>query len=106
MDRPITERKGSYCKWKDLVAGLLKLTISSMEIGRPKPINSVIDSIKHWKKLRRNLLLYNGKGIMLSGGGAMLKGLDQLIYEEQEYLYYVKILWTVWHWAQAKFWKK
>lgn len=72
---------------RDLVTGLPKdLTISSDEIraALSEPINSIVDSIKYTLEKTPPELASDimEKGIMLTGGGALLKGLDQLIHNE------------------------
>ncbi|NLX76773.1 MAG: rod shape-determining protein [Clostridiaceae bacterium] len=72
---------------RDLVTGLPKeLEISSVEIREAlaEPINSIIDSIKYTLEKTPPELAADimEKGIMLTGGGALLKGLDQLIHKE------------------------
>ena len=69
-----------------MVTGLPKdLVITSEEIrlALEEPINSIVDSIKF--TLENPIELASDvmeKGIMLTGGGALLKGLDQLIHKE------------------------
>ena len=70
-----------------MVTGLPKeLEISSVEIREAlaEPINSIIDSIKYTLEKTPPELAADimEKGIMLTGGGALLKGLDQLIHKE------------------------
>ncbi|NLU52853.1 MAG: rod shape-determining protein [Clostridiaceae bacterium] len=72
---------------RDLVTGLPKeLSISSMEIREAlkEPVNAVIDSIKLTLEKTPPELAADimERGIMLTGGGALLKGLDRLISEE------------------------
>lgn len=72
---------------RDLVTGLPKdLEISSVEIREAlaEPISSIVDSIKYTLEKTPPELAADimEKGIMLTGGGALLKGLDQLIHNE------------------------
>lgn len=72
---------------RDLVTGLPKeLAISSEEIRESlrEPINSIVDSIKFTLEKTPPELASDimERGIMLTGGGAMLKGFDRLISEE------------------------
>ena len=72
---------------RDLVTGLPKdLEISSVEIRKAlaEPISSIVDSIKYTLEKTPPELAADimEKGIMLTGGGALLKGLDQLIHNE------------------------
>jgi len=72
---------------RDLVTGLPKvLAISSAEIREAlrEPVNAVVDSIKFTLEKTPPELASDimERGIMLAGGGALLKGLDLLICEE------------------------
>jgi len=74
-------------KGRDLVAGLPKtVKVTSQEIREAllQPLNIIIDSIRMSlercpPELSADLV---DRGIMLAGGGALLKGLDKLISEE------------------------
>ncbi|NMA65549.1 MAG: rod shape-determining protein [Clostridiaceae bacterium] len=84
---PPEEEETHTISGRDLVTGLPKeLSISSMEIREAlkEPVNSVIDSIKLTLEKTPPELAADimERGIMLAGGGALLKGLDNLIYEE------------------------
>lgn len=72
---------------RDLVTGLPKeMPISSAEIREAlrEPINAIVDSIKFALEKTPPELASDimERGIMLAGGGALLKGLDLLINEE------------------------
>ena len=72
---------------RDLVTGLPKdLSISSEEIREAlsEPVNAIIDSIKYTLEKTPPELAADimEKGIMLTGGGALLQGLDKLILDE------------------------
>ncbi len=72
---------------RDLVTGLPKdLSISSEEIREAlaEPVNAIVDSIKYTLEKTPPELAADimERGIMLTGGGALLKGLDKSIYEE------------------------
>ena len=72
---------------RDLVTGLPKnLIITSTEImeALKEPINAIIDSIKYTLEKTPPELAADimDRGIMLTGGGALLSGLDKLINEE------------------------
>ncbi len=72
---------------RDLVTGLPKdLSISSVEIREAlaEPVNSIVDSIKYTLEKTPPELASDvmERGIMLTGGGALLKGLDKLILKE------------------------
>lgn len=72
---------------RDLITGLPKnITISSSEINEAlkETINAIVDSIKFTLEKTPPELASDimDKGIMLSGGGALLSGLDNLLREE------------------------
>jgi len=72
---------------RDLVTGLPKeLKVSSEEIREAlkEPVNAVVDSIKFTLEKTPPELAADimERGIMLAGGGALLKGLDKLINKE------------------------
>lgn len=84
---PLEEEETYSISGRDLVTGLPKeLSISSMEIREAlrEPVNSVVDSIKYTLEKTPPELAADimERGIMLAGGGALLKGLDRLINEE------------------------
>ena len=74
-------------KGRDLVAGLPKtLTITSQEVREAllEPINTIIDSVRVAlercpPELSADLV---DRGVILAGGGALLRGLDKLLAEE------------------------
>ena len=84
---PLDEEMTMEVKGRDLVAGLPKtLTISSQEIreAMSDPINAIVEAVKLTleqtpPELSADLV---DKGIMMAGGGALLKGLDKLLNEE------------------------
>jgi rod shape-determining protein MreB len=86
---PMEEELSMEVKGRDLISGLPKtIAISSEEIREAlnEPIKLVIDGIKNTleqipAELSADLV---DKGIVLSGGGALLRGLDQLIIKETE----------------------
>lgn len=72
---------------RDLITGLPKnLTLASSEImeALKEPINAIVDSIKYTLEKTPPELAADimDRGIMLTGGGALLSGLDKLIHEE------------------------
>lgn len=72
---------------RDLVTGLPKdIPISSKEIREAlaEPVNAIVDSIKYTLEKTPPELAADimERGIMLTGGGALLKGLDKLILKE------------------------
>ena len=74
-------------KGRDLVSGLPKsIRVSSQEIrtALQEPIASIVDAVRSTlehcpPELASDLM---DRGIMLAGGGAMIRGLDRLISEE------------------------
>lgn len=83
-----SEREETYrVSGRDLVTGLPKeLEISDEEIRESlkEPVNSVVESIKYTLEKTPPELASDimERGIMLTGGGALLKGFDKLISEE------------------------
>lgn len=72
---------------RDLITGLPKtLNVSSAEVTEAlkEPINAIVDSIKYTLEKTPPELAADimDRGIMLTGGGALLSGLDKLIKEE------------------------
>jgi rod shape-determining protein MreB len=81
------DKRTMEVKGRDLISGIPKtLTINEAEIREAltEPVNAILDTIK--------LILENtppelaadivDKGIILAGGGALLRGMDTLIREE------------------------
>jgi rod shape-determining protein MreB len=82
-----TEEKEMQIRGRDLVSGLPRvITITDSEIREAlkEPVGLVIDAIKSTLEQTAPELAADimDKGIILSGGGALLKGLDKLIYNE------------------------
>ncbi|MGL6174008.1 MAG: rod shape-determining protein [Cellulosilyticaceae bacterium] len=81
---PTTEEATMEIRGRDLVTGLPKtLTITSKEVtdAIKEPVNAIVDAIKSTlektpPELSADIM---ESGIMLTGGGALLKGLDTLI---------------------------
>jgi rod shape-determining protein MreB len=84
---PLEEELTMEVKGRDLVAGLPKtLTISSEEIREAlsEPVSSVLEAVRITlertpPELSADLI---DRGLILAGGGALLKGIDKLISEE------------------------
>jgi len=84
---PQEEEKTLTVKGRDLVAGVPKTTeVSSVEIREAlsEPINSIVDAVrlsleKTPPELASDIL---DRGIILTGGGALLTGLDERLREE------------------------
>ncbi len=74
-------------KGRDLVAGLPKtLTVTSQEVREAlmEPVNTIVESVRITlercpPELAADLV---DRGLMLAGGGALLRGLDQLLMKE------------------------
>lgn len=84
---PLDKEENYNISGRDLVTGLPKeLSISSVEIRESlrEPINAIVDSIKFTLEKTPPELAADimERGIMLAGGGALLRGLDRLISEE------------------------
>ena len=84
---PLEEEETFTVSGRDLVTGLPKeLNISSMEIrdALREPINAIVDSIKYTLEKTPPELASDimERGIMLTGGGGLLRGLDKLISGE------------------------
>jgi len=83
----ITEEEHMEIRGRDLVTGLPKvLTISSWEIetALSEPVTAILETIKITLERTPPELAADimEKGIVMTGGGALLKGLDKLIAEE------------------------
>jgi len=84
---PLNEETTMEVKGRDLVAGLPKtLTITSQEVREAllEPISTIIDSVRITlercpPELSADLV---DRGLVLAGGGALLRGLDRLLMEE------------------------
>lgn len=83
----IGEENSMEIRGRDLISGLPKvITITESEVrdALKEPVAAIIDAIKTTLEKTPPELASDimDKGIMLAGGGAMLKGLDQLINKE------------------------
>lgn len=81
------EEKTMDIRGRDLVTGLPKtLNISSIEIREAlsEPVNAIIDAIKSTLEKTPPELAADimDKGIIITGGGALLNGIDKLIIKE------------------------
>lgn len=84
---PKPKEESMEVRGRDLITGLPKnLPITSTEIieALKEPINAIVDSIKLTLEKTPPELASDimDRGIMLTGGGALLSGLDKLIKEE------------------------
>lgn len=84
---PMEKETSMEVKGRDLVAGLPKtLTITSQEVREAllEPISTIVDSVRITlercpPELSSDLV---DRGLVLAGGGALLRGLDKLLSEE------------------------
>ncbi|MBV9492071.1 MAG: rod shape-determining protein [Verrucomicrobia bacterium] len=84
---PLEKETGLEVKGRDLVAGLPKtLTLTSQEVREAllEPIATIVESVRVTlercpPELSADLV---DRGLVLAGGGALLRGLDQLLQEE------------------------
>jgi rod shape-determining protein MreB and related proteins len=84
---PMDKEVGMEVKGRDLVAGLPKtLTITSQEVREAllEPISTIVESVRVTlercpPELSADLV---DRGLVLAGGGALLRGLDKLLQEE------------------------
>lgn len=84
---PIGKETSMEVKGRDLVAGLPKtITITSQEVREAmlEPLNTIVDSVRVTlercpPELSADLVDH---GMVLAGGGALLRGLDKLLSEE------------------------
>jgi rod shape-determining protein MreB len=84
---PMPEEKSAEIRGRDLVTGLPKtIVVSAEEIRRAieEPVNQIVDAVKNTldktpPELAADIM---EKGIVLAGGGSMLKGLDERLKHE------------------------
>src|SRR3954451_3407864 len=84
---PLEEEPTADVKGRDLVSGLPKtITVNAEEIRRAieEPVNAIVDAVKNTldatpPELAADIM---DKGIVLTGGGALLKGLDERLKHE------------------------
>lgn len=84
---PLEKESTMEVKGRDMVAGLPKtITISSQEVrdAMAEPISTIVDSVRITlercpPELSADLV---DRGLVLAGGGALLRGLDRLLAEE------------------------
>jgi rod shape-determining protein MreB len=84
---PFPEEKQAEIRGRDLVTGLPKtIVVSAEEIRRAieEPVNSIVDAVKNTldktpPELAADIM---DKGIVLAGGGSLLKGLDERLKHE------------------------
>ncbi|MDQ3939862.1 MAG: rod shape-determining protein, partial [Actinomycetota bacterium] len=84
---PYPDEKSAEIRGRDLVSGLPKtIVVQSEEIRRAieEPVNAIVDAVKNTldktpPELASDIM---DKGIVLAGGGALLKGLDERLKHE------------------------
>ncbi|NUN93188.1 MAG: rod shape-determining protein [Verrucomicrobiae bacterium] len=84
---PLEQETSMEVKGRDLVAGLPKtLTITSQEVREAiqEPINTIVETVRYTlercpPELSADLV---DRGIVLAGGGGLLRGMDKLLAEE------------------------
>jgi rod shape-determining protein MreB len=84
---PLEEEPEADLRGRDLVSGLPKtITVSAEEIRRAieEPVNAIVDAVKNTldqtpPELSADIM---DKGIVLTGGGANLRGLDERLGHE------------------------
>jgi len=84
---PISDEETMEVKGRDLISGLpktIKISAREIRIALQEPITSIVEAIRSTlercpPELSADLI---DRGIMLAGGGALLRGLDRLIAEE------------------------
>jgi rod shape-determining protein MreB len=86
---PMEEEKHMTVKGRDMVAGLPKpITITSEEIREAlaEPISTILESVKITLERTPPELSADivDRGMVLAGGGSLLRGLDKLIAEETQ----------------------
>lgn len=86
-NRPLTEPRETKMRGRDLISGLPKEVIvndSQMREALSKSIKTIVEAIRNTLEATPPELIADiyKKGIALSGGGALLRGLDKLISEE------------------------
>jgi rod shape-determining protein MreB len=84
---PMAKEKNMDIKGRDLVSGLpktLKITTTEILEALKEPVSAIVESIKNTLEKTPPELAADimEKGIVLTGGGALLSGLDKLINHE------------------------
>ncbi|HEX2927825.1 MAG TPA: rod shape-determining protein [Ruminiclostridium sp.] len=84
---PKAKEEKMMIRGRDLITGLpknIEITSSEINDALKEPVNAIIDSIKYTLEKTPPELASDimDRGIMLTGGGALLDGLDKLIKQE------------------------
>jgi len=91
---PLDEEKESILRGRDLVTGLPKsVTISSVELREALSgcVDAIVDAVRSTIEVTPPELVADimDRGIALTGGGALLKGLDRLLARETKFPVFV-----------------
>ncbi|ACA59972.1 cell shape determining protein, MreB/Mrl family [Candidatus Desulforudis audaxviator MP104C] len=86
---PLEHQETEEVRGRDLVSGLPKtVTVTSAEIYRAlsEPVSAILDAIRQTLEKTPPELASDimDRGIMMAGGGALLRGLDRLVSEETQ----------------------
>lgn len=86
---PLEHQETEEVRGRDLVSGLPKtVTVTSAEIFRAlsEPVSAILDAIRQTLEKTPPELASDimDRGIMMAGGGALLRGLDRLVSEETQ----------------------
>ncbi len=84
---PLEQELEMEVKGRDLISGLPRsITITSQEIRQAiaEPVNAIVEAVKQTLEITPPELAADimNQGIMLCGGGALLRGLNQLLQKE------------------------
>src|SRR6266511_1578084 len=84
---PLAEEPTAEVRGRDLVSGLPKtITVGAEEIRKAieEPVNAIVDAVKNTLDITPPELAADvmDKGIVLTGGGALLRGLDERLKHE------------------------
>jgi rod shape-determining protein MreB len=84
---PVGDEKGMEAKGRDLVSGIPKVVrVHSSEIREAiqEPIQQIVDAIRRALEITPPELASDivDRGIIMAGGGAMIRGLDVLLSQE------------------------
>ena len=84
---PEREERAVDVRGRDLVSGLprtVRMTSSEIREAMAEPVQQVVDAVKHTLERTPPELAADivDRGIILAGGGALLRGMDRLLAEE------------------------
>ena len=108
---PIDRNETMQIKGRNLMSGLpenVNITSDEVREALAEPLSRIVDAVR-WTleqtppELAADIIDH---GITLTGGGALLRGLDQLIHKETGMPVSLRsIRWTAWSRARERFWK-